>query len=485
MPFIPLNQQQNAFPTKAPEQVQRSFLDKLGSGFDTVFGGGKVGESIGGLYARYIDPQGRRLAAMDPEFAEKGFGGFAGSGVTGKEIAGSALKGAVSVGAAALPGAGSLIGRVGQGVALGYASDVASNLEQNKVDFSPGFGTAVGVALPVAAKALGTLLKSTLGATTGVGKSVIERAVQSPNEVNQAIRQYARDNASKQGLVERAKEAVQTYLNKRSMDYGDLISKITLDKPFSKKEIVTQFTDQLSKFKGQIVNGELKFNSSKLTATDKSDLQSFWQGLKEWTDFTPTGLDDLRQFIGNNINDFSAGKNSRASVALGNLKKFVTTGLEQRAPGYKQILGDYGKKTQTAKDLLAELSLKSGNAKPSTQLNSILKLFKKDPEVIKNLTEVMGEQEANKLLNEISGALLSDALPQGISGLIKEGGLTLGGLYALISGTVTLPTILGAAATTSPRLVGEASTLLGKGLKKGLGTGVRRAATISAGRAGN
>lgn len=474
--------QSSGFPSEAPAQVQRSFTERVGRIADTIFGGGKVGEAIGGVYARYIDPQGRRLAQMDPEFAKQGFGGFGGTGVTGKEIAGSALKGAVSVGAAALPGAGSLVGKIAQGATLGYASDVAGKLEQNKVDLSPSVGTVVGAALPVVTKALGALTRRTLGTTSGAGNPVIKRAVENPNEVNAAIRTYAKDESSKQALVERTKSAIQEYLNKRSQVFGEGIAQTTFSKPFAKQEILTQFTDELSKFKGSVKNGTLTFNSSKLTAADKADIKAFYQGLKEWTDFTPSGIEDLRQFIGNNMDDFAATKNSRASVVLGNLKKFVTNGLEERSPGYKKILGDYGKKTQLARDTLAELSLKSGNAKPSTQLNSIMRIFKKDPKIIEDLTEIMGPDEANRLLNEVSGAILSDALPSGMTRQIIEGGFTLGGLFSLFTGGISLPTLIGGAATASPRLVGEASTLAGKAIKKGVGTGIRRATTIGASR---
>lgn len=507
--------QPNGFPTQEPPQIQRSFIERVGRVADSIFGGGKVGEALGGAYARYIDPQGRRLAQMDPEFAQQGFGGFGGTGVTGKEIAGSALKGAVSVGAAALPGAGSLVGKIAQGATLGYASDIAGNLENNQAKFTPGLGTAVGVALPVAAKALGALTRRTLGATTGTGNQVIKRAIENPNEVNEAIRQYARDDASKMGLVERAKAVVQDFLLKRSDDYNSGLDEVSkkmfitkkgqlyikrvitpedvkkgmaaskavgtesfIQANLSTKGIKDTLTKTLRDFGAKGSKGVFEYKEVALPKASTRQLNELTSRIYEWEDLTPTGLNKLRQIVDSY---HTGGKNLPLDKIIGNLRTNLSKYVEKQVPLIGTINQTYSKQTSQAANLVKELGL-SANAKPSTQLNSIMRLFKKDPQVIKNLTEIMGEQEANKLLNDISGAILSEALPQGLSGMIKEGGLTLGGLFGIMTGAVSIPTVLGSAASTSPRLVGEATTLTGKAIKKGVGTGIRRATTIGASR---
>lgn len=473
-----VSQAPSAFPAQEPVEVKEAFSLRLGKMLGSVFGGRYIGEYIGTKIAEH-SPDAQRLREVAPEYKDKNL--F--ETPTGKQIAGDVIQAGTNIAAAAIPGAGSLVGKVAQGAAVGYGADVANKLQKNANlgdVVTPGIGTGVGIALPVVAKGLGSLLKGTLGQSTGVKKVVIDRAVKNPERVNKAIRQYAQDDSSKQGLVERAKSAVQEFLGRRNSEFGASISSVKFSKPFTKQEVVSSFTDELSKFKGKVVGEELQFNSSKLTAADKSDLRVFWDGLKTWKDFTPSGVEDLRQFIKNNIDDFAATKNSRASVVLGAVKNSVTNGLETRAPGYKEILGTYGKQTQLARDVLSELNLKSSNSKPSTQLNSVMRLFKKDPQIIKNLTEIMGEDEANNLLDDISGALLSDAFPQGLRGLITEGSLTLGGLYAIISGAVPIPGVVAAAISTSPRVVGEAATLAGKAIKKGAGTGAQRISAIGA-----
>lgn len=530
-----------------------------------------------------------------------------------------------------------------------------------------------GAALPIISKGLGSLLKGVAGTTSGVGKQVIKRAVSNPEEINIAIKKYGANDISKMGLVERAKNHIQEFLNNRNVKFGQNVSKLkfiggaveeplikearkyksaeefvkaqgepsyhgttkdftefdlskagsrnradqgfagkgiyltnskevantfgtgkdifktegksglgrivetyldpkskvlevndftelsdklglpraservtnvkltdfineqspkirekamsmgydaikvdgggvdkfgkqvyemvvfdpskiktkvqltdiynqafakTTGKPFPKQEIVNHFAEELKQFKGKITNEGLKFNSSKLTEADRNSLSKFYNDLRTWTNFTPQGIEDLRQNVVGHMDQFKIAGNTRANVVLGNLKKFITGGLEERAPGYKNILGQYGKETQLAKDVLSELNLK-GNSKPSTQLNSIMRLFKKDPQVIKNLSEIMGKEESEKFLNEISGALLSDWLPSGLAKQIVGGEIgfqTLLGILGHLNPATITGGVIGIAGA-SPKLVGKTAVGIGKLSQKGVGKLIRAGIT--------
>lgn len=418
--------------------------------------------------------------------------------LSNKEVLGSALNTATTVlGVGSLPGAKAtgflskvpgltkgaplaktVAGKTAEGLALGYASDVGQKASQNKDNvFTPGLGTGIGGGLPLASKLIGALAKRGVAMTTGAGNEVINRAIHNPDAVGDAIQEYAKTNASKQALVSRARTAIYDFLDVRKTEFGESVSKTTFTKPFSKQEIVNSFSAEVKRFRGKLTKEGIAFNSTSLTPTDQRNLNNFWKQLYSWTDFTPSGVENLRQAIGNNIDEFKALGNTRADVALGGLKKFVSKGLTERSPGYGDILKTYGRKTQLAKDVLKELNL-SGNAKSSTQLNSIMRVFKKDPKIVDDLTKIMGPEEADNLLNDISGAILSEWLPSGATRRVIEGLGTLGGVYGAATGAVSLPTLAGAAATASPRIVGKGAVMVGKGLQKGIGTGLRRATTI-------
>lgn len=467
--------------TQSVAQPKRPLLQRIGSGLDTVFGGGKIGEAIGGVIARHGE-QGKRLAAVDPVFAKQGFGGALGSGVSGKQIAGSALKGAVSIGAAALPGAGTALGKVGQGIALGYATDVAAKLENNKINFTPGVGTAVGGFLPILGKALGVGSKKMLGFTSGAGDDVITRAIKNPRAVSAAVKEFARNPEMKQELVERAKSAIQSFLDDRGDEFATRVSKMQAKAPVPKTIASNAFKDSVKKFRGIVdENGVLQFGDTTLTDLDQRNLQKAWGKLRSWKNVTPQGLEDLRQAIGNLMDDYNAVGNSRANVVLGEVKQKLTGEMSALIPGYGQTLEKYGAKTQIARAVLSELSLKNSNAKPSTQLNKVMALFRRDPVTIDKLVKIMGKDQANLFLDDLAGAVLAQWLPDGMTRQITEGLVGAAGL-GLMAGGALSPNLIPAAAMASPKLVGKAATAVGRAKQVGLDTAARRFTTIGGGR---
>lgn len=423
--------------------------------------------------------------------------------LTGKEVLGSAANTALNIASAGslantgrVSGAISRVANIGaqggrvaktanlaaKGGAYGYASDVAMNATQNKDNiFKPGGGAVVGASLPVATSVFGYGLRKILGTTTGAGSDVLDRALKNPDAVSEAVKKYS-DDGSRMALVESAKESISEFLSRRSQKFGEGTSKLTLKAPIRKGDVLNAFENAIESFNGNIDNGSLKFNNTTLTASDRADLEKFWTEFQSWQDFTPKGVDNLRQMIGNHMDDFRATNNSRANVVLGKLKKFVTSELESKGSGYSEILKDYGNETRLAQNLLSELNLK-GNAKPSTQINSILKIFKKDPQVMKDLYTIMGKEKADELLNELSGAILSNWLPASgkLNNLVREGG-AVAGLGSAFAGIVNAPAAIAGAASVSPRIVGKGARLTGKAIQQGVGTGVRRVLTRAASR---
>jgi hypothetical protein len=165
----------------------------------------------------------------------------------------------------------SVAGRVAQGAAFGYAGDVAQGLIDKRDDpLTPGFGTGVGAGLPLAGRLVGSLLKRGVALTTGAGREVIDRAIHNPDAVHDAIREYAKTDASKQGLVSRAKAAVFDFLGERGEEFVGKVKGTTFSKPFTKREVTDSFASELAKFKGRVTDAGLKFESTTLTRTTKS-----------------------------------------------------------------------------------------------------------------------------------------------------------------------------------------------------------------------
>ena len=413
------------------------------------------------------------------------------AGLSSKEIAGSAANTALLAGASAIPGGVSgltgkaaLAAKAGIGAATGYGLDVANKANANEQNiFTPGFGTAIGASLPFAGALIGALAKKTTGVLTGAGETVIDRAVKNPDAISEAISIYAKSPEAKQTLVDRAKVAISDFLHQRSVDYGSSIDTLTSKTGFQGKQSAIQaFKDSVAEFGGTIrSDGNISFTDSTLTKGDQNSLKQAWSVIDKWKNTSVKGLDGLRQAIKNHMDEFSQLGNSRANVVLGKTKTALVSGLESNVTGYKQILSDYGTKTQTVKNLSKELSL-GGQAKPSTQLAQIMRVFKKDPLLMKNISNVFGKEGASKFLDDISGAILSEWIPAGKMGnfvrAIGEGGAALLGFAS------HNPAILGTAGTalaaSSPRVVGKTATLAGKAIQKGIPETARKLSTIGA-----
>lgn len=409
---------------------------------------------------------------------------------TEKQFAGGALETAVMASTPFLPSgagllkAGSLgkltptVGKSIVGAATGYGFDKAQQAIQNKeITASPGVGTAVGAALPFAAKLIGSLLKRGTGVTTGAGKDVIQRAIDDPDAVGRAVKEYASNDAAKQSLVERAKLGLNEAIRQRGAAFSESISKMTAEKAIPKATVVDAFKKELAKFNGKITRDGVTFSNTTLTKGDQSSIREAWDLVKGWTDTTPSGYDNLRQALGNVMDDFKLAGNSRANVVVGGTKQALTKTLEENIPGYAGILKEYGAKTGAVRIVAKELGL-SSTAKPSTQLNQILRIFKKDPQVLAALQKTMGEAEAKSFLDDVSGAILSEWLPSG-----KIGNLARGlGQFALYQ--FGGPAALAGAPALSPRIVGGAARAAGRAAQQGVGTGLNRAATYFSSQAG-
>lgn len=391
--------------------------------------------------------------------------------------------------------------RTALGAGQGYAYDVANKLQDEnkttKQDFTPGAGTVVGTALsllPFGAKLAGALSKHVAGFTSGVGSEVIQRAIDNPDAVGEAVKQYATTPEAKQTLVDRAKAGISEFLQGRSEEYGDTINSIVPSDEISKQPAIESFKSNVQKFGGNVDDkGNLTFQNTTLTKQDQSNLKQAWGVIKGWTDNTAKGLDGLRQAIGNHMNDFKIAGNPRANVILGQVKQDLTSHISDNVPGYSAMLSKYGNQTQTANELVSELGI-GGKAKPSTQLTNIMKLFQKDPAVKDGLVKVMGEEDANKFLDEISGAILSDWFPAGKMGNYIRGAVEVGsGAAAAAAGLGAAPVVgaLGSmAAISSPRIVGVAARTAGRigdigsnAAVKTVGSGIRKAATLAASQA--
>jgi hypothetical protein len=353
-----------------------------------------------------------------------------------------------------------------EGAALGYGYDVSNKMKQNesaKDVVKPGVGTVVGGAIPAVTSLTGGIVKGLAGILSGTGSDVIQKAIDNPAAVTDAMRQYANNPEAKGQILDTAESAISDFTKNKQAEYSDAISKLQSAQPIPKSLVTDTFQKQVDKFGGKInADGDLTFGDSTLTASDKKNLQSAWDEIRAWQDVTPQGMDKLRQNIGNHMTDFKVAGNPRANVVLGGVKSALTQFMSDNISGYSDVLNNYGTKSDTAQQFLKEFQL-GGQAKDTTKINNLLKLFQKNPQIMESLENIMGKDGAQQFQNEIAGAVLGNWFnPSKVANtaeLLGEGAL---------AATHNLPAAAVTAAMSSPRIVGESAAAAGKLAQTGI-----------------
>lgn len=413
-----------------------------------------------------------------------------GFGMSDKQVLGSALGTGVDVLAGgSLPGQGassfamskgtpvatSLLGKTLEGAGLGYGFDVSQNLQQNKDNYlQPGLGTAIGGALPGVMAGAGALTKSIIGKYSPVSNDLINFTQQHADEVQQTVKKYASTPEAKEGLVNRAMGLIDDLNHQRQVEYGQALSGLTTQEELTTQPAVEAFKaavkDELGGRAGQEVSfgDNLAFKNTKLAPEEQSALNELWKTINNWTDYTPQGLDALRQRVANtNVTGY-------AGTIVGQTRKALEDYLTEKVPGYSDMLSQYVDQSSLLKSLKAELSASSNS--PTTKLNKLLSIFNQKSPLRQNLIKQLGPR-GDELLNDIAGAILSDWLPHGGLGNTLRGMLQAGTLTAGLFN----PAAFGAAAAeglaSSPRVIGQGAIMAGKAAQTGIGTGIRRGLT--------
>lgn len=334
---------------------------------------------------------------------------------------------------------------------------------------------------PVGATIAKNLFTSVEGFISSTGKEVLQRAIDEPGKIWDAVQTYAKNPEQKVELVDKAKTAITSFTSAKNTEYGNAIDKLTASSPaFNGVSTANDaFKNKIADFGGSFQGDTITFKNSTLTPTDQKNLQTAWTTIQNWTDHSVKGIDNLRQALGNLQTEFKiAGGNPRSSVVLADTINGIKKSLADNVPGYSKVLKDYANKSQAAKSLAQEMSA-NANAKPSTQLKAVMNLFNKDKSVMDNLFQVMGKKDAEDFLNEISGSILSEWLPASKVGTAVRTGVGALGEAGAVAAGISSPAAVVAGATglaaMSPRLAGLAA--MGGGAAAPALPTVRRAVT--------
>lgn len=355
----------------------------------------------------------------------------------------------------------------GAGVkATGQATNVASKISKAGKFTDPAYGVARAGLL--AGDQAGRAARGLVGTITGTGSAPYKQAIQGGAEFTQAMR----GNIGETEIVNLAKSGLNDLKEIRNKEFKANQRKIYPS--LQKTNVSSKTKDDLLNLVSEYRN-QAKSESGISSIRSGGDIDSFLTDADKVIGQVSEvkNLEDLAN-VSQQLNELGQGLdfNSPAGSAAAKINQDFTNTLKDLAPdGYTEFLKTYATQSEEILQIIRELGLKDGR--------SISAAFAKISRAIRNPNSALGEtlskldpKVRNELTQKVSGYLLSEALPPGLSRSLTAGLIgtaTVGG--AALGGPLGAAGSLGSLALVSPRLTGEATRAIGKLRKGAVGAG--------------
>lgn len=301
-----------------------------------------------------------------------------------------------------------------------------------------------------------------LGFTSGTGYEAVKEAVKAGyqgGKQGEAFVSEMRRKAPSDSVVTEAQKAVDNLREQRSREYKANMAGITQDKTvldFQPIRDEFQKLKEIGQFKGKDINEPAVAAVQKL-----EDIIGDWEFSDPKEFHTPEGLDKLKQKIYNQSKGYAP--NSPESLVADRMYRAVRQVVANQAPDYMRTMGDYEQASDLLKELERGLSL-SDRATIDTTTRKLQSILRDNANTNYGQRVALGRQleqaGAETLFPRLAGQAMSAKLPRSLSGQLAGAGV-VGSIVQSIPNAFD-PTMIGAAALTSPRFVGETTFKAGQ-----------------------
>lgn len=353
---------------------------------------------------------------------------------------------------------GNLAQRLGAGAVVGGTAAGMANPEEVPT------GAAIGAAIPgvaQAAKGGVSLAKNALGGTTGVGSEAINQAFKAGQQGGTAARQFTanlRGEAPMDEVLSMAKQNLQAIGQQRQQAYRSGMANIKADKSvlsFDGIDDAVKQAQTVGTFKGRAIN-----DRAAQAVQQVADEVNQWKSLDPAEFHTPEGLDALKQRVGSVLEGLDPAKEGQARKAVGEVYNSIKTQIGKQAPEYSRVMRDYSEASDLIREIEGTLSL-GQKARADTAMRKLQSLMRNNVNTSYGYRDELAQQlqsaGGRDIMPALAGQAMSDWMPRGI----QRAAAGTGGAGLAYTGNI--PAAVGLAATSSPRLVGEAAYLAGRG----------------------
>lgn len=294
----------------------------------------------------------------------------------------------------------------------------------------------------------------TTGMTTSAGSKAIEQAIKGGENFKSAMR----GKLPEEQVLKEATGALDDIRETRRAAYQ---SKLANLKQANQKIDISDIKASADKWLDRFnvkkkPTGELDFSRSTATGTSAKEIEDVYNMVKEWGgkpgDNTPAMLDVLKRRIGEY---YATNRNSRSMVSA--LEKSVKDKIVSSVPEYADMTKEYAKSSEVINDIERAFSLKDtpkGRVAADTALRKLITSIREDNTFRKALLESMDKATGQDVTGAAAGLLFKSPWSHRLGPMFTTLG---GGLAALAS-----PKLAALIPLSSPRLVGELSTLMGQ-----------------------
>lgn len=343
---------------------------------------------------------------------------------------------------------------------LGKATTVAEKAAKASRIVDPATYGVKAITAPL--EAGGKVARQIVGTATGVGTQPYRQALLGGQEFTSAMR----GRVDETQIVSEAKEGLNALKESRrdAFQLGEseqfpVLKQIKVDAN-TKKKITSLVNDYAQKSKG---GGRISAIRPK-GETEKvlKDIETVLKQANQADDVTDLSkLAQQLNEVGEGI-DFSKGTQSAAYSTIKRQLEDVISGIEGVPEGYKDYVKVYGQQTDEINTILRELGL---GDKRSTQaaFNKLSRAIRNPRSALGRTLQLLPEETVQRLDRLVSGYLLSEALPPGLTRSLTAGLVGTGA----VGGALPL-TALPALGLVSPRLTGEATRAIGQA-RRGIG----------------
>ena len=362
-----------------------------------------------------------------------------------------------------------------EGVKQAIAQDPAGVLADLSTVFSGGSMIAPKAAAPALAKVARTIdpLSATaratyktgsalgekivapiLGQTTGAGRESIMQAFKAGQKGGDTAEQFRANisgKADQTEVLDIAKANLQQLNAAKQAEYRSGMVNIKNDKSvLDFGDIDKSIENSLNKvtYKGKVVNESAakKLQEAKATINE-------WKSLDPVEFHTPEGLDALKKKVGDILEEIPF-EQKVARSSIGDIYNSVKSTIQKQAPTYAKTMKAYSDATDQIREIERSLSL-GKKASADTSMRKLQSLMRDNVQTNYGQRTKLGKElesaGGQEFMPGLAGQALSSVAPRGLQGAAS---LPTGYLAYGVGG---LPAAILTAATTSPRIMGEAA----------------------------